>query len=109
MREYWMEFAIVAYAFTSIDLILTARGILLFGFEEGNALVTAIIPNGNPYQIPLMVITTILIYWTIFYACQKPTFNPFMLSVVSFLCLAAVGTHTFGISTWIFPYNTLTI
>jgi hypothetical protein len=96
-----MEFLIAAYAITSIDVIITAKGILVEGLHEGNAFLTIIFPNHSPFLVPFFTLLVILLFWTIFYFCQKPYFEKRVLGVVSFIMLFACGTHTFGIMSWI--------
>jgi hypothetical protein len=104
MKEYWLDLLIVAYAITCIDVILTAQGIFFRGSFEGNPIVTAVVPNGSSFLIPYMTITTILAYWFIFYVLKGNRFRMpnEVYELSSWVLLGACGTHTFGISTWIF-------
>jgi hypothetical protein len=101
MKEYWMELVIVAYVITSIDVMITARGIIVEGLDEGNAFLTIIFPNHSPFLVPFFTLLVMSLFWTIFYFCQQPHFEKRVLGIVSFIMLIACGTHTFGIMSWI--------
>jgi hypothetical protein len=106
MKEYWMELLIAAYTLASIDLIVTARGILQFGYTEGNPLVTTFFPNGVSWQIPAIVAASMFSFWAIYCTASyfpqefykyKSVYLNFIAGTMIALCL----THTFAITTWL--------
>jgi len=107
MQKYWGELLILAYAITSIDLIVTARGILILGWEEGNPFVTAIIPNGHPYQIHIMVISNIAAFWFLYWVNRRvviemqPENQTRYYTLISILAIVACCSHLFGTLTWL--------
>jgi hypothetical protein len=102
-----MEVLIAAYTIACIDVMVTSQGILSGKGIEGNPLVTFLIPNGHPFQIPALALFTIATFWAGFIISM---FYPKMLrfenqiryyQVVAFGFAVACGTHIFGIVSWI--------
>jgi hypothetical protein len=105
MQRYWVELLIAAYAVTSTDVIVTARGLLLGVGKEGNPFVAAVVPHTEPVlQILFITVITIISFWFIYLARQNvsvESMSVFYTKIISLGCSAAVGTHLIGILTWI--------
>lgn len=107
MYQYWLEALLMSYLIAGLDLIITARGILIGKGIEGNFLVTTFIPNGHPFQIPLMLLLIITIYWLSFAIASfyprmiKPKSRVSFYQLVTFGFVASCITHMLGIVSWI--------
>ena len=106
MRRYWLDLLLLAYTFTCLDVMVTAWGILTGIGDEGNPVVTAVVPTSEPVlQIIFMAGTTVACFWFVFYSRrfienQFAHLKEHYTLMVAWASVFACGTHMFGIATW---------
>lgn len=102
MSERWIEFLLVAYICTCLDIIVTARGLLLRIGTEGNPLVTWV---GGPLQQIFFLATTLVVgFWIVFFGVSyliRVSGNPRVKTATSYGMLLVSFTHLYGASTWL--------